>query len=332
MTFLDRSSDSNLIYDCAPETMERDPSTAFRQEVLEGLRSIPKRIPSKYFYDARGAKLFEEITKLPEYYLTRTEMSIFDNYLPEMAPAIGPHARVLEFGAGAGIKTKHLLSALDKPQAYIPIDISREQLIESSLELMEQFPALDVLPVCADYTAVNWAEHKDIKQIGPTLIFFPGSTIGNFTPEEAIKFLKQAHSLLDQNGKLLIGFDLRKDPAIIEPAYNDAAGITAQFNLNLIERMNDEFDLDLNTTDFEHYAFFNSAESRIEMHLIATRDLVLSIDGENIPVARGEHITTEYSYKYSSDRFDALLRKAGFAVTHRWHDPQRYFELALATA
>ena len=317
-----------LLIDCAPKT------DGFREEIIAGLTSTPKRIPSKFFYDARGAQLFEEITQLPEYYLTRTERTIFDAHLSEMAAMIGPNARVLEFGSGAGIKTKQLLRALDKPEAYIPVDISREQLIDASLALMDEFPELEVLPICADYSKNDWIDRA--KDINASLIFFPGSTIGNFTPVEAIQFLKQARSLFkDGDGKILIGFDLRKDPAIIEAAYNDAAGITAEFNLNLIDRFNIEFvnqGVSLSRDDFEHYAFFNADESRIEMHLIVRRDFTIELDGNAIAFQAGEDILTEYSYKYTSAAFEQLLHQAGFTALRRWHDEQQAFEVILATA
>lgn len=302
----------------------------FKREVIEGLSQSPKRIPSKLFYDEEGSRLFEAITRLEEYYLTRTEISILREHLPEMAALIGPSALVIEFGTGAGVKTRILLEALDAPRAYIPIDISREQLAHASRELAQEFPSLDIQPLWTDYTdSLTLPAVRD--GAGQHVIFFPGSTIGNFQPDEAIAFLRRAASLADPRGSLLIGFDRVKDPRILEAAYNDKLGITARFNLHLIERIAEEFGARISPQDFEHFAFFNERESRIEMHLIASKPLILSLDGEEIHLTNGEHIITEYSYKYTPDAFREILARSGFELENRWTDPNESFEVCYAT-
>lgn len=305
-------------------------SADFKREVIEGLSQSPKRLPSKLFYDESGSQLFEAITGLEEYYLTRTEISILRDHLPEMAALIGPKALVIEFGTGAGVKTRMLLDALDSPRAYIPIDISREQLDQASRELAKEFPTLDIQPLWTDYT-----DSLTLPSVaggnGLHLIFFPGSTIGNFEPGEAVTFLKRAASLAGPRGSLLIGFDRVKDTSILEAAYNDKPGITAQFNLHLIERIAEEFGTNISAENFEHLAFFNKQESRIEMHLVARKQLMLSLHGEEIFFRNGEHIITEYSYKYTQEAFQKMLAQSGFEVKRRWTDPKEYFEVCYAT-
>ncbi len=300
----------------------------FRSEVIAGLRETPKRIPSKFFYDERGSQLFEAITELQEYYLTRTEISILTDHLPEMASRIGPDATIIEFGTGAGVKTKMLLEALKKPRAYIPIDISREQLASASAELAESFPSLDIHPIFSDYTSeislpVN--SHS-----GKNVIFFPGSTIGNFTPEEAVDFLQKAATLIGAGGSLLIGFDRVKDARILDDAYNDSRGITAEFNLNLINRIRSEFGVPISKEDFEHYAFFNEGKSRIEMHLVSKKAQLLNLGDEKVMLTQGEHIITEYSYKYTREAFRDILSSSGFEIQERWSDEKEYFDVCYA--
>lgn len=301
----------------------------FKREVIEGLSQSPKRIPSKLFYDEHGSRLFEAITGLDEYYLTRTEISIFRAHLPEMAALIGPNALVIEFGTGAGVKTRMLLEALDVPRAYIPIDISREQLDHASHELAKEFPTLDIQPLWADYTD-SLILPPVTDGDGQQVIFFPGSTIGNFEPKEAVAFLRNAALLSGSRGSLLIGFDRVKDRSVLEAAYNDKLGITARFNLHLIERIAEEFALQISPDDFEHSAFFNERESRIEMHLVAKKPLIFSLDGGEIYLTKGEHIITEYSYKYAPEAFQTILEKSGFEVRKWWTDASEYFEVCYA--
>lgn len=300
----------------------------FKSEVIAGLHESPKRIPSKFFYDERGSQLFEAITELDEYYLTRTEIAILTKYLPEMAARIGPDATVIEFGTGAGVKTEMLLASLQHPRSYIPIDISREQLTIATKELTARFPYLDIHPIFGDYTSDI---HLPIAQdSGRNVIFFPGSTIGNFTPEEAIPFLRNAAKLIGSDGALLIGFDRVKDARVLEAAYNDARGVTAAFNRNLILRIQSEFNVEIAPVDFDHFAFFNKEESRIEMHLVSRDDQILKLGNDEIRLAQGEHIVTEYSYKYTPEAFSEILTASGFEMQDRWSDEKEYFEVCYA--
>ena len=306
----------------APKNTSDD---SFKREVLAGLHETPKRIPSKFFYDERGSELFELITTTPEYYLTRTELSILQEYLPSMAESVGSEATIVEFGTGAGVKTEMLLKALNTPRVYIPIDISKEQLRRASNELQEQFPFLTILPVFGDYTTPISLPAE--ANSGNTVVFFPGSTIGNFTPKEATEFLKKASKLVDNGGGILIGYDRVKDPNILEAAYNDSEGVTAAFNLNLIRRIRKEFDAAISENDFEHYAFFNPKESRIEMHLVSKETLNVCFGSEEIHFEKGEHIITEYSYKYTPERFEEILNASGFTIEKKWNDSEHHFEV-----
>jgi dimethylhistidine N-methyltransferase len=301
----------------------------FKSEVIAGLRETPKRIPSKFFYDERGSQLFEAITELDEYYLTRTEISILTEHLPEMASRIGPDATIIEFGTGAGVKTKMLLEALQHPCTYIPIDISREQLAQATATLAARFPDLTIHPIFGDYTsAISLPVTSDV---GRNVIFFPGSTIGNFTPDEAIQFLGRAAKVIGKDGSMLIGFDRVKDARVLEAAYNDSRGITAKFNLNLINRIRSEFGASISSEDFDHYALFNKEKSRIEMHLVSTKAQTLHLGTEKIMLGQGEHIITEYSYKYTPEAFREILSASGFEIQERWRDPKEYFEVCYAT-
>jgi dimethylhistidine N-methyltransferase len=305
--------------------------TSFKDDVLNGLRATPKRIPSKYFYDERGAKLFEEITALPEYYLTRTEIGIFEECLPEIARELKSEQpfTLIEFGTGAGIKTEMLLTALQQagaiPERFISIDISEEQLVQCARELEATFPGLRVHPLAADFTDHSslFALHSSLTS--KPVYFFPGSSIGNFTPKEATAFLAS----LPKPGTLLLGVDRVKDKRVIEAAYNDAQGITAAFNLNLIDRMKRELGADIPDGAFRHVACFNEANSRIEMHLETTRPLTIKIDDEAIPFASGERMLTEYSYKYSDAMLQDVLSNAGFTRKQIWTDPNSYFAVCL---
>jgi len=301
----------------------------FKSEVTAGLRETPKRIPSKFFYDKRGSQLFEAITGLEEYYPTRTEISILKKYLPEMSARIGSGATIIEFGTGAGVKTKMLLESLEQPRAYIPIDISREQLALASSELAARFPHLDIHPMYADYTSEITLPIKE--DAGRIVVFFPGSTIGNFTPEEAIQFLSRSANLIGLEGSLLIGYDRVKDARVLEAAYNDSSEITAAFNRNVINRIREEFHVQIIPEDFEHFAIFNKEESRIEMHLVSRKAQVLKLGDEEIHFGQGEHIITEYSYKYTPEAFDKILTASGFKVQDRWRDEREYFEVCYAT-
>jgi dimethylhistidine N-methyltransferase len=297
---------------------------SLRDAVLKGLGRNPKSIPCKFLYDARGSALFAEICRLPEYYPTRTEIAILEQNAAAIAARIGPHSRLIEFGAGAITKARILLRALDLPSAYVPVDISRELLRDAAVSLAEDFPSLSVVAVCADYTRpfpLPALPGPSGKQVG----FFPGSTIGNFEPDAAADFLANYARILGPGGEMLIGVDLKKDPAILDAAYNDRAGVTAEFNLNLFKRINRELDGDLDINRFEHVAFYNETEGRIEIYIRSLANQEAWISGIPILFARGELIHTEYSYKYSVPEFWDLAGRAGFRAVETWTDPADLF-------
>ncbi len=307
-------------YDLAPG------EESFRDAVLNGLARPRKAIPCKFFYDARGSALFEEICRLPEYYPTRTEIAILEENASEIAAQMGARCRVIEFGSGASDKARILLQALDRPAAYVPVDISREHLREAAASLADDFPELPVIAVCADYTgpfALPALPGPSGKRVG----FFPGSTIGNFEPDAARRFLANCARILGPGGEMLIGADLKKDPHTLEAAYNDRAGVTAAFNLNLLERINRELDGDLDLDRFEHLAFYSEAQGRVEIYVRSLADQQAAIAGRHIAFAAGELIHTEYSYKYSVPEFRALAATAGFRPVDTWTDPAELFSV-----
>ena len=294
----------------------------FADALLSGLRSQPKHIPCKYFYDTEGSRLFEQICALPEYYPTRVELRLLNAHAPEMAAVIGPQAEIVEFGAGAAEKIRPLLRALDNPRAYVPIDISGAYLRSIAERLRFDFPQLAVRPVVADFTSELALPPSFSRRVG----FFPGSTIGNFEPEEARAFLSNAARLL-RGGGLLIGVDLVKDPQILHAAYNDAAGITAAFNKNLLARANRELDADFDPSAFWHHAVYQPVQQRIEMYLISRWAQRVSVCGRIIGFAEGEAIHTENSHKYTIDGFRALASSAGFIPRAVWCDADRLFSI-----
>jgi L-histidine Nalpha-methyltransferase len=299
---------------------------SFRDAVLKGLGRNPKSIPCKFLYDARGSALFEEICRLPEYYPTRTEVAILEQNAAAIAARLGPHSRLIEFGAGAITKARILLRSIDRPAACVPVDISREHLRDAAISLAEDFPSLPVVAVCADYTRtfpLPPLPGPSGKRVG----FFPGSTIGNFEPDAAVDFLANYARILGPGGEMLIGVDLKKDPAILGAAYNDEPGVTAAFNLNLLARINRELDGDLDIARFEHVAFYNETEGRIEIYIRSLANHEAWIAGTPILFAKGELIHTEYSYKYSVDEFRALAQRAGFRPVETWTDPAELFSV-----
>lgn len=299
-------------------------------EVLHGLRAARKTLPPKLFYDATGAELFERICEQPEYYPTLAELSILRARANEIAALAGPRCALVEYGSGAGIKVRLLLNALASPAAYVPIDISREQLSAVASELAAEYPSVAVLPVAADYT-----RPLDLPALPPDarrLAFFPGSTIGNFHPPDAAAFLARIHRTVGPGGALVLGVDRRKDPAILNAAYNDAAGVTAAFNCNLLVRLNRELDANFDLSCFHHRAFFNHAESRVEMHLVSLSDQTVQVGDEAVHFARGESIWTESSYKYDEQRLTLLANAGGFEIAHLWTDDEQRFWVALLTA
>lgn len=299
---------------------------SFLAEVLIGLRKPQKELPSKYFYDERGSQLFERICELKEYYITGIEASIMRSHIEEIVELIGPHVLVIEHGCGNCEKVRFLMDHLHDPVAFIPIDISQEQLVQVAKELDSIFPQLQVLPVCADYTS-NFELPIPKRESKRTVVYFPGSTIGNFDPMPARHFLEHVANLCGSDGALLTGVDLKKDPAVLHDAYNDSEGVTAAFNLNLLERINRELGCDFQLDAFEHYAFYNPRESRVEMHLISQKNQAVHVDGETISFTRGESIWTESSYKYDLDEFEQIAAVAGFRVERVWVDERRWFSV-----
>lgn len=316
------------LLDLAPATGD------FMAEAIAGLKQPKPSLPCKYFYDARGAALFEQICELPEYYPTRTEIGILKANLGEIAALIGPKARIVEYGSGAGEKIRMLLNALNAPAAYTAIDISREQLLSSAEQLQKDYPNIDVLPVCADYaTALDLP--KPASAFSRSVVFFPGSTIGNFTPAAAVDFLKRFYQLCQQGqqpGQLLIGFDLKKDKQTLEAAYNDSAGVTAAFNKNLLQRINDELSGQFQLEDWQHHAHWNEDRGAIEMHLVSTNNQTARINGDSFHFKTGETIHTENSFKYSADEMEHLASQAGFSLVQGWSDSKQHFQVQLYQA
>jgi L-histidine Nalpha-methyltransferase len=299
---------------------------SFRDAVLHGLTRPRKAIPCKFFYDERGSALFERICRLPEYYLTRTETAILEENADEIAAQMGAYARVIEFGSGASHKARILLQALDRPVAYVPVDISREHLRVAAASLAEDYPEVAIIAVCADYTGpfrLPLLPGPSGKHVG----FFPGSTIGNFEPDAALRFLSNCAHILGSGGEMVIGVDLKKDSHILDAAYNDRAGVTALFNLNLLERINRELDGNLELDLFEHFAFYSELNGRIEIYIRSLADQQAMIAGRRFNFAAGELIHTEYSYKYSVGEFRQLAARAGFRPVDTWTDPGELFSV-----
>jgi dimethylhistidine N-methyltransferase len=293
-------------------------------DAIAGLSSDPRTLPCKYFYDARGAALFQKICELPEYYVTRTEIDILSRHRAEIASQLGPNVELIGLGTGAGTKTRILIEALDKPAAYIPVDISEKQLRKSTALFRKIFPDLQVLPVCADYlqpVVLPSPPHK----VARNVVYFPGSTIGNFEPAEALEFLRRIANVSGRGGGLLIGVDLQKDQSVIEAAYNDSAAVTAQFNLNLLARLNREIGADFDLNQWRHRAIYNSEQGRIEMYLISAIDQTVHIGDREFRFSADEKILTEHSYKHTPGGFIALARQAGFDFVKLWTDDARLF-------
>ncbi len=302
----------------------------FEDDVLDGLRAEPKRIPAKYFYDAEGSRLFERITELPEYYPTRCELRILQDHAADMAKLIPAGAAVVEFGSGSPRKARILLAAAPKLACYVPVDICGEMLEHAAFELRRDVPRLKILPVVADF-CFPFELPPDAEAAPVRVGFFPGSTIGNFEPHEASKFLHHAGSMLGPRAGLIIGVDLVKSVEILNAAYNDAAGVTAQFNLNLLKRINREIGGTFKLDCFEHRAFYNRERQRIEMHLASLKRQKVKVAGETIEFSAGETIHTENSYKYSIDSLAALARGVGWQQAGVWTDPRNYFSIQAFT-
>ncbi len=296
-----------------------------REEFLRGLRGgAPRRIAPKFFYDGRGSRLFDRICELDEYYPTRTEISILRENAGALAAACGPRCLLVELGSGSSLKTRLLLEALEDPAGYVPIDVSRPHLLAACERLAAEYPQLEILPVCADY-AQPIALPRPLRRPRRTVLFFPGSTIGNFEPAGAESFLRHVAGWCRVGDRMIVGVDLAKEPRMLEAAYNDREGVTAEFNLNVLRRANAEFGANFDLRRFEHEAIYDAAEGRIEMRLVSTADQEVRLGSERLHFRRGERILTEYSYKYRPEAFATLAGRAGWSVLSEWTDPRGWF-------
>ena len=303
----------------------------FLRDVVHGLGQTQKHIPCKYFYDDIGSSLFDEICELDEYYLTRTELGILRAGASEMAGAIGEDCVFIEFGSGSSLKTPLLLKELCSPRAYLPIDISRDHLLRSARSLSRAFPSLRVIPVHGDFTA-RFSLPDTGAPRARRVVYFPGSTIGNFSPTGAVCLLRKIAALVGAGGGLLIGFDLDKDESIVWPAYNDSRGKSAAFNLNLLTRINRELAADFELSAFSHRAQYVRSQERMVMHLVSKKDQVVGVGARRFEFRAGEAIHTEDSYKYSLKHFARLTAQAGFTLSRQWIDPKEYFAVQYLTA
>ncbi|WP_431048272.1 L-histidine N(alpha)-methyltransferase [Roseateles sp. L2-2] len=298
--------------------------SSFAEDLHAALAGPDHEISPKYFYDAQGSTLFEQICELPEYYPTRTELALLKRHAAEFATRMGPGAQLIEYGAGALVKVRLLLERAQQLHSFVPVDISGPHLLAACESLQREQPALRILPVVADFTRMHVL--PDAPADGRRVGFFPGSSIGNFNPDEALEFLRLLREELD-GGALLIGVDLIKDPARLHAAYNDAQGVTARFNLNLLRHAQRELKLECDPTGFDHYAFYDPRKHRIEMHLLPRGEQHLQLQGRRYTLVPGESLHTENSYKYSVESFQALAREAGFKPSAHWTDEQRWFSL-----
>jgi len=297
-----------------------------REDVIAGLSLPQKSLPPKYFYDAEGSRLFERICRLPEYYLTRAELSLTRAHLDAIARFAGRGCELVEYGSGASLKTRLLIRALG-PSAYVPVDISAAALAGASRRLAREFPRLHLFAVTGDFSQPLRLPVFRARAARRRVVYFPGSTIGNLVPQEAQAFLKMTRGQVGRAGAMLVGVDLKKDASVLHAAYNDARGVTAAFNLNLLRRINRELGADFDLRRFRHYAFYNPAPGRIEMHLVSLRRQVVSLGAHRFEFAPGETIHTENSYKYSVEEFSALAGEAGFRAERVWRDARARFAL-----
>jgi L-histidine N-alpha-methyltransferase len=298
------------------------------ERVLAGLNQPQKELSPVWLYDETGSSLFDAICELPEYYLTRTEIAVMQRYATEMAQHIGRNAAIIELGSGTSSKTRLLLDRIEMPATYVPIDIAREHLLDAAAAIARDYPELNVIPVCADFTA-PFELPEAVARAARRVAYFPGSTIGNFTTDEARALLRRMREMIGRDGAVLIGVDLRKDPQILERAYDDPAGVTAQFNLNALRHLNRTLGADFDPDAFEHAAVWVEDQSRIEMHLVSKTDQRVHIGDAEITIRRGEHIRTEYSHKYTLEGFAELAAQADLRVARVWTDPDRLFSVQL---
>lgn len=304
--------------------------SAALEEIISGLRQEEKTISPKYFYDERGSRLFDEITRLPEYYLTSTELKIMQDNIGEMVSLIGGHASLIEFGSGSSYKTRILLEHLDELAAYVPVDVSEDHLLASAEEIRSKFPHIDVLPVVADFTRKFDLPTPKVMPVR-NIAYFPGSTIGNFERDDALDLLRVMHHEAKEGGALLIGVDLKKDPEIIEAAYNDSAGVTAEFNTNILKHLNNDYDADFDVDAFTHDAEYDEDEGRVVIRLISDKEQTASVGEEDFHFDEGESILTEYSHKYTLEDFAQMAQSAGFEVARVWTDADELFSVQFLT-
>ena len=315
-----KATGSIAIHDYGPAT------ETMRDEVLRGLSQNPKMLPSQYLYDERGARLFERICQTDDYYLTRTEIAMLRRNMDDITKRIGPGALVIEPGSGSGTKTQLLLQNLDEPAGYVPIDMAKEQLIDFATDMDERFPQLDIMPICADFTG-QYDLPSCNNEVRRRVAYFPGSTIGNFTPPDALDILQHMAELCEGDGSVLIGVDLKKDRQTLEAAYDDAEGVSRDFALNYLVRLNRELDADFKLEQFGYEAPYDEAHGRIEMALVSRCRQVARIDGETVSLESEERVRTEYAYKYTPDEFAALADGAGLIVDDVWTDPKGLFSV-----
>lgn len=307
-----------------------EPNTSELAEIVRGLSRDQKMISPKYFYDERGSQLFDAITELPEYYLTNTELGIMRDNIDEIVALVGKQASLIEFGSGSSLKTRILLEHLSELAAYVPVDISDEFLQQSAQQIREEFPHIDVHPVVADFTKPFKLPQPMVTPVR-NVVYFPGSTIGNFEVDTAMDLLHVMHHEAGAGGALLIGVDLQKNPQIIEDAYNDSAGITAQFNLNMLTHLNRDYGANFDVDEFKHSAHYDADAGRVVIEVVSTRDQSFEIGDTAFKVADGEAILTEYSHKYTLDGFAAMAKQAGFSVQTVWTDAEQLFSVQFLT-
>lgn len=310
--------------DSNPATQTSNFDEIFLADVVGGLSASNKSIPSKYFYDQRGSELFNEICKLDEYYLTRAELEVMQSHASEMARQLDTGVRLIEYGSGSSVKTELLLDQLIGPAAYVPIDISANHLLVVTRRLAEQYPHIEISPLVADFTRPVQLPQSNVSA-SHDAVYFPGSTIGNFEPSAALEILQQIADLVCGGGGLLIGIDLHKNPEVIQRAYNDSKGITAAFNKNLLVHVNRNLGADFDVSAFQHYAIYNATKHRIETSLVSQTNQTVTINGNRFTFEAGEHLHTEYSYKYTIDGFADFVASAGFELHKYWVDSRRLF-------
>lgn len=300
-------------------------------EVIQGLQKEPKSLPPKFFYDQQGSILFDQICDLDEYYLTRTETKIIQDNIKDIIKTVGSNCLLIEYGSGSSVKIRMILDHLPDLAAYVPVDISKEHLFNTVEDLNRSYPNLEIYPLWADFTQPFFLPLLS-NGFSQKLAYFPGSTIGNFYPHQAVDFMRNVSALVGPGGGLLIGIDLQKDPDILHLAYNDRSGITAAFNLNMLSHINRKFQGDFDERQFEHRAFYNQQAGRIEMHLISKQDQVVTVSGSAFKFLRGESILTEVSYKYTLEGFAQIASQAGFYTHTVWLDPKKYFSVQYLVA